>query len=101
MSDTIEDIVAEMRAMPECIIMDASAKFVLSKYADRIEAAWKRERKERGYMYEYVVEYQDCGKWIVYKDGLTQSDARKLSSERWGFPHRIVRREVGEWEVVE
>lgn len=59
--------------------------------------AMEREKK-----YEYAVEYCEFpGKWEVYKNGLTLVEAQKLSSESWSNPHRIVRREVGEWEEVE
>ena len=43
--ETLADIVAEFRAMPSDIIIDAKADFVFSRYADRIEAALKRERE--------------------------------------------------------
>ena len=44
--ERLADELAEMRKMPQDIIVDAKANFVFQRYADRIEAAWKREREE-------------------------------------------------------
>lgn len=54
------------------------------------------EKREKNY--EYAVEFEDLyhGGWSVYKDGLTLDEAQKLSHYSWS---RIVRREVGDWEV--
>lgn len=99
MKENIDDIIKEMRQIrPDCD--DCISNHVcdyLSSFADRIEAVCKRYEKK----YEYAVEFFDlCGKWEVYKNGLTEDEARKLSSEKWARPHRIVCREVGEWENV-
>ncbi len=79
--------------MERVVIATPKLISMLRQAADMME----QERK-----FEYAVEYSEFpGKWEVYKDGLTLVDAQKLSSESWSNPHRIVRREVGEWEEVE
>ena len=44
---TVAEICAEMRRMPQDWIVDANANFVFVRYADRIEAAHKREVEHR------------------------------------------------------
>ena len=44
-NETVAEIVREMYAMPQDWIVDANANFVFTRYADRIEAAHKRDRE--------------------------------------------------------
>lgn len=106
--ETIADIVAEMRAMPEYIIMDANAKFVFAKYADRIEEAAKHElaqAKEGEGKYEYAIEQKDGNVWIFSDGGFSSIERVKdrMQVLRGIYPKdmlRIVRRPA-DWEVVE
>ena len=67
-NETVAEIIGEMREMPKDWIVDANANFVFVKYADRIEAAHRREVAALN----EVISQSPCGE--IYQLGLVDDE---------------------------
>lgn len=88
-NETVADIVKEMREMPNDLIVDANANFVFAKYANRIEAAHRREVAElrgalkKAYDTLYSISCSRYGKGLTCTDDIHElvTMARECSDE--------------------